>query len=152
MERTNATAAIYSSLFFLAFGLSVLMLLTDTNLRTDFGSMSSGYYAHWYVILAIAVADAIGGVLLVVVGSRTAIKGGVVGAGLIALIFAGDILTYSQVGFSSAPDFASYLFGWTYSGGDIRYLYDVLLAVYIVAFISGIVALAKTRPPDPSHP
>ncbi|MGI0054722.1 MAG: hypothetical protein ACREB9_02870 [Thermoplasmata archaeon] len=152
MERTNAIAAIYSSLFFLAFGLSVLMLLTDTNLRTDFGSMSSGYYAHWYVILVIAIVDVIGGVLLVVVGSRIAIKAGVVGAGLIALIFVGDILTYGQVGFSSASAFASYLLGWTYSGGNIRYLYDVLLAVYIVAFISGTVALAKTRPSGLSHP
>jgi hypothetical protein len=145
MDRSRGIAGAYSLVFFLAFGLSVVMLLTDNNLRTDFGSISSGYFSHWYVILATAVADVIGGVLLVVVGSRTAIKAGVVGSGLIALIFVGDIFTYSQVGFSSAGAFANYLFGASYSGGHIRYLYDALLAVYIIGVIAGIVALLASR-------
>jgi hypothetical protein len=139
----------YSFFFFLAFALSIVMLITDTNLRTNFGTMKSGYFLHWDVIAATAVADLIGAILLVAVGSRTAIKGGIAGSGLLILIYLGDIATYSLVGFSSAKAFADYLFGITYFGGDIRYLYDVLLAVYILAFLVGIAFLAGTweRPP-----
>ena len=145
MQRTSVMARIYSGLFFLAFGLSVVMLLTDHNLRTDFGTQSSGYYTHWYVVLATAVADLVGAVLLVLLGSRLAIKGGVVGAGLLLLVFLGAILTYSSVGAASALDFAQYLFGITYSGGDIRYLYDVLVGVYLTAFALGVVIVRVTR-------
>ncbi|MGI0070500.1 MAG: hypothetical protein ACRECT_00230 [Thermoplasmata archaeon] len=97
------------------------------------------------MILVTAVAALVGAVLRLWIGSRIAIRGGIVGAGLLALIFVGDIFTYSAVGFSSASAFASYLFRQTYSGGNIRYLYDVLLAVRPVAFFSGIAALARTR-------
>lgn len=151
MERTRWVASAYSSVFFLAFALSVLMLVTDTNLRTDFGAMSSGYFSHWYVVLATALVDLIGGALLVTRGSRTAIAAGAVGSGLLALLFVGDIFTYGQVGFNSAGDFANYLFGVTYSGGDIRYLYDALLAVYLIGFLAGVVALWRTRP-VPAYP
>lgn len=150
MARRQKLAQIYSGLFFLAAALSILMLLSDTNLRTDFGTVTSGYYLHWYVILITAMADTAGAALLFVVGSRTAIKGGVVGSGLLALIFLGDIFTYSQVGFGSASAFANYLFGITYYGGDLRYLYDLLLAVYLVAFVFGLVALGKTRESGPA--
>lgn len=138
-------ARIYSLAFFLAFALSLLMLATDNNLRTDFGTVTSGYYLHWYVILVAALADLVGAILLVVLATRRAILGGVVGSGLLALIFLGDIFTYSQVGFTSATSFADYLFGITYYGGDIRYLYDLLLAVYLGTFIGGLILFWKTR-------
>lgn len=146
MARTRTTAAVYGALFLVAFALSVVMLLTDTNLRTDFGSLPNGYFSHWYVILATTVADALGAALLIGVGSRATIQGGVVGSGLLILVYLGAILTYSQVGFNSAGDFANYLFGITYSGGYIRYLYDAVLAVYVVTFIAGFAALRATRP------
>lgn len=145
MRRTATIATVYSALFFLAFALSCVMLVTDTNLRTDFGTVQNGYYAHWYAVLVTTIADLVGAALLVVVRSRVAIKGGVVGAGLLALIFVGDVFTYSSVGFTSAGDFANYLFGITYYGGDIRYLYDLLLAVYLVSLGFGAVALWSTR-------
>jgi len=143
--RALPNPAFYSLPFFLAFALSVVMLITDTNLRTDFGAMSSGYYSHWYVVLGTAVADLGGAIVLLLVRSRLAFKLGVVGSGLLTVLFFAVILTYSQVGFASATDFANYLFGITYSGGDIRYLYDVLLAVYFATFLGGIAVLGLTR-------
>lgn len=135
----------YGLFFVVAFVLTVAMLMTDTNLRTDFGTMSSGYYFHWDVVLVTAVADLIGAALILVVGTRTVIRIGVLGSGLLSLIFLGDIFTYAQVGFGSAGDFANYLFGVTYYGNDLRYLYDVLLATYLITFISGLLLLARTR-------
>ncbi len=144
-QRTGPNPVFYSLPFLLAFALSVVMLMTDSNLRTDFGTLSSGYYVHWYVILATAVAALVGAALLLVARSRTAVKVGTIGSGLLVLVFLGAIATYSQVGFASAVDFANYLFGVTYYGGDIRYLYDVLLAVYFVTFLWGAVGLARSR-------
>ena len=135
----------YGGFFLVAFALTIVMLLTDNNLRTDFDTVS-GYYLHWWVVLVTGVADIVGAALLVALGSRRAVKGGIVGASLLALLFLGDILTYQEVGFASASDFAQYLFGVTWYGGDIRYLYDVLLAVYIVTALFGLVVLWTTRP------
>lgn len=136
---------LYSLAFLLAAILSFVMLATDKNLQTDFGTMSSGYFVHWYVVLATAIADLVGVALLLVLRSRTAVKLGVIGSALLTLAFVGVIATYAQVGFASASDFAQYLFGATYFGGDIRYLYDVLLATYIGTFVLGVVGLALTR-------
>ena len=138
----------YSIAFFAAFVLGVVMLVTDKNLRTNFGYMSSGYFLHWYVILLVTIATVVGGALLVLVRSRMSVKAGVAGSGLIVAIFLGDILTYGEVGngfFKSPSSFANYLFGVTYYGGDIRFLYDAMLGVYIAAFIAGIVLLSTTR-------
>ena len=138
----------YSIAFFVAFALGVVMLVTDKNLRTNFGYMSSGYFLHWYVILLVTIATVVGGALLVLVRSRMSVKAGVAGSGLIVAIFLGDILTYGEVGngfFKSPSSFANYLFGVTYYGGDIRFLYDAMLGVYIAAFIAGIVLLSTTR-------
>jgi hypothetical protein len=143
--RALPNPAYYSLPFFVAFALSVVMLMTDTNLQTDFGAVTSGYYLHWYVVLGTAIADVVAAVLLLLVRSRLAFRAGMVGSGLLTLLFLGVIVTYGQVGFASASDFANYLFGITYFGGDIRYLYDALLAVYIATFLGGIVVLALTR-------
>ncbi len=143
--QTSTAARVYSGFFALAFALSVVMLVTDSNLRTDFGTLTSGYFSHWYVVLVTAVADLIGAALLGALASRRAIQGGVIGSGLLALVFVGDIFTYGSVGFASATSFAQYLFGLTYYGGDIRYLYDIVLAVYLAAFVYGVAALRRTK-------
>ncbi len=146
MERPSSAAVGYSLVYFVATALAIWMLLSDQNLRTDFGTLSNGYYAHWYAVLAMAIVSGVGGVLLATVRTRWAILAGTIGAALLALAMVGDIFTYAQVGFSSAWDFAQYLFGITYYGGDVRYLYDALLAVYVVAAIVGAVLFAVTRP------
>jgi hypothetical protein len=149
-ERVVPNPIFFSAAFVLAFALSVVMLITDTNLQTDFGTMSSGYYAHWYVILGTAVADLIGVALLLLLRSRTAVKLCTLGSGLLVAVFLGAIFTYSQVGFASASDFANYLFGITASSGDIRYLYDTLLAVYIATFLWGVAGLLMSRRAAPA--
>ncbi len=136
---------IYGLLFLLAGVLSVVMLVTDKNLQTDFGTVSSGYYLHWYGVLAMAVADFAGAALLLLFRSRAMIKLGTVGSGLLAVANLGVILTYAQVGFSTATSFAQYLFGITYYGGDVRYLYDLVLGVYLATFVTGLVCLLATR-------
>jgi len=141
----------YAGAFVLAFVISVVMLITDTNLQTNFGTVSM-YYAHWYVVLGTAVADLVGAALLLTLRSRTAVKLGVIGSGLLVVLFLAVIATYSQVGFTSAGDFANYLFGVTYYGGDIRYLYDVLLATYIATFLWGVAGLAISRNAPDSMP
>jgi hypothetical protein len=145
---------LYSLLFLVAAGLSMVMLVTDKNLQTDFGTISSGYFVHWYVVLVTAIADVVGAAILLVLRSRTSVKLGVAGSGLMIVVFLGVILTYSEVGFTSATAFAQYLFGVTYFGGDVRYLYDLLLGTYIFTFLTGAVGLALTRsstaPREPS--
>jgi hypothetical protein len=136
---------LYGVLFLITAALTTVMLVTDKNLQTDFGTVSSGYFVHWYGVLVTAVADVIAAGLLFLLRSRTAVKLGVIGSGVLALVFVGIIFTYSQVGFSSAGDFAQYLFGVTYFGGDIRYLYDLLLGTYVFTFVCGAVGLVATR-------
>lgn len=136
---------LYGVLFLVLAALSFVMLATDKNLQTDFGTVSSGYFVHWYAVLAFGVIDLIGAGLLFALRNRLVVKLGVLGSGLLTLAWVGVIATYSQVGFSSASQFAQYLFGATYYGGDIRYLYDVVLAVYLITFLAGLVELVATR-------
>ena len=136
---------LYGLAFFVAFAISVVMLATDKNLQTDFGTISGGYYAHWYGVLAMAAADLVAALVLLVRPARIWLKWGVVGSGLFAVALVGVIFTYAQVGFASPSDFANYLFGVTYYGGDIRYLYDALLATYLGTFAVGVVGLFLTR-------
>jgi len=143
--RVSVAARSYAPFFLLAFALSVGILLTDRNLRTSFGPVSHGDYTLLYVLLVTALADLVAASLLLFAPVRRAILGGTAGAGLQVLVLTGDILAYREVGFATAADFARYLFGVTYYGGDIRYLYDVLLAVYLVTFGVGLVLLTVAR-------
>jgi hypothetical protein len=145
MSRWITDPVFYSLAFFVLFVLSVVMLITDKNLQTDFGTVTNGYYLHWYAVLVTAVVDLAGGILLVLLRTRTVYKLGVVGSGLLAAFLVGDVFTYNQVGFSSASSFANYLFGVTYFGGDVRYLYDLLLAAYIGTFLFGLISLLVTH-------
>jgi len=150
MERLPAKRLfpiVYSLPFLVAAGLSVLMLLTDKNLATDFGAMSNGHYSHWYAVLGMAIADLAGAGILLAFRSRLAVKVGVLGSAAFALALVVAVFTYRQVGFGSASAFADYLFGITYFGGDLRYLYDVLLGTYVATSVSGAVGLALTRVP-----
>jgi len=141
----NLFPVVYGLAFLVAAALSVVMLVTDKNLQTDFGTMSSGYYVHWYVVLGMAIIDLVGAGLLIAVRSRALVKVGVVGSGIFAVGLVAAVLTYAQVGFASPTDFANYLFGVTYYSGYIRYLYDALLAAYVGTCALGGVGLALTR-------
>ena len=149
MDRERALAYGYAPFFAVAAALSALMLVTDHNLRTDFGSLSGGYFSHWYGVLVATAAEALGAVGLLVVPRRSSVRAGAVGAGLLVLVFLGDLLTYREVGFSSAGAFANYLFGVRAGGGHLRYLYDAVLAVDLAAFVYGLAALVGRRRPAP---
>jgi hypothetical protein len=135
----------YSLAFVVAGVLSVVMLLTDKNLQNNFGTVSSGYFVHWYAVLGMAIVDFAGAGLLLGVGTRRMAQIGVIGSALFALAMVADIATWSLVGFSSPTSFADYLFGVTYFGGDIRYLFDALLGVYLGTSVVGAVGLRLSR-------
>lgn len=152
-KEDRRLAIAYSLPFLVAAGLSALMLVTDKNLQTDFGTVTSGYFSHWYAVLAMAVADLGGAAILLGFRSRLAVKIGVLGSAVFAFALVADVFTYHAVGFASAQQFADYLFGVTYFGGNLRYLYDAVLATYIATSVSGAVGLTITRPSKvPSGP
>jgi hypothetical protein len=151
-SRDGRLAVLYGLPFLVAAGLSFVMLETDKNLQTDFGTVSSGYFVHWYLVLAMGVVDLVGAGLLLAWRKRWLVKIGVIASGLFALALVGAVATYQQVGFSSAMQFADYLFGVTYYGGDIRYLYDALLGWYVATCIGGLVGLWATRGPKSAAP
>jgi hypothetical protein len=150
---------VFGGLLVVAFVIGVVMLATDTNLQNDFGAASK-YYSHWYGVLALSVISLAVGVLLVVIprrgGSRPSsarvvratLLGGLGWTALAIVAMLGVLATYSQVGFSSANQFATYLFGVTaYSGAEsyIPWLYDLLLASYLAALVVGVLAVSRMR-------
>jgi hypothetical protein len=154
----NRVAA-FGGLLLLAFVVSVVMLLTDKNLQTDFGAQSP-YYAHWYGVLAMGVLDLVVGLTLVassVPSMRDRLSGSVRRGGVVAalawtlvaiVVMVGIVTSYSMVGFSNMGQFESYLFGVTAYPGALSYipwLYDLLLVVYVVAAIVGVVAAIRTQ-------
>ncbi|MGA7861071.1 MAG: hypothetical protein WCB19_04370, partial [Thermoplasmata archaeon] len=62
------------------------------------------------------------------------------------------VATYKQVGFSSASQFAQYLFGVSAYPGALSYipwLYDLLLALFIISAIVGVIVVVHIRKPAP---
>jgi hypothetical protein len=148
-----------AALLLVDFVVSVIMLITDKNLQTDFGGAKM-YYAHWYGVLAMGLVDLAGAMVVVVfafpaTGERSPgwLRRQV---GLVALAWSvlaiaamvGIVETYSQVGFPSASEFSKYLFGTTPYPGVLSYipwLYDFLLACYVLTAIVAAVAVWRGR-------
>jgi hypothetical protein len=135
--------------FVVQFLITLVILLTDMNLRNDFGFYTgSGYFIHWWGLLVTAVVDVLGVGLLIFKPSRTVFK---IGAGwsifMVAFLF-GDILLYKEVGFSTPTQFADYLFGFSkYPSTESYYpgLYAVLAAIYIIIVIFCLVLILSKR-------
>lgn len=126
----------------LAFVLTLLLLVSDKNLQTDFGTVKP-YYLHWYVMLFSAIADAAGVILLAGLRLRTLRVLGALWCAVMVVLMVADIATYKLVGFSTPSQFAQYLFGLSFYRGALPYipgLYDALFAVYVAGLI---IALAK---------
>ena len=128
---------------------SVVMLQTDKNLQTDFGGHPA-YYAHWYGVLAMAVIDLVTALAVLawaMPGARAGYPGILQRNGLTLVLvwpvlailaMVGVVESNSMVGFSSANQFSTYLFGTTVYPGALSYipwLYDVLLAMYVVTAV-----------------
>ncbi len=129
--------------FILAFLTAIVVLFTDKNLQTDFGSQPP-YFIHWYGMLVISLVSMITGIVLIVSRKRDLGIAGTLVSTVLALFLIGDVATYSQVGFNSASQFATYLFGVTRYPNSHPYipgLYDLLLILFIVATILGVIQL-----------
>ncbi|MEM0155452.1 MAG: hypothetical protein QW597_02465 [Thermoplasmataceae archaeon] len=126
-------------LFLIAFIVAMVILFTDENLQTDFGSTGK-YYIHWYGMLIMAIVSLVAAIILFVKSRRGLILAGSIGSIILALFMVADIALYSMVGFSSPGDFATYLFGVTKYPGVLSYipgLYDLLFIVYIIGAVVG---------------
>ncbi len=134
-----------SALLFIDFVITAVILVTDKNLQTDFGTTPK-YFLHWDALALTAIVDLVGGVIVLALNARIFTKLAAAWSTFMILFLLADVATYHLVGFSTPGQFASYLFGITmYSGTTagsyIPGLYDLLLGFYVVtaayAFIRG---------------
>lgn len=144
-NRYSGSAA--ASLYVVCLVVTAVILFTDKNLQTDFGTVSP-YFIHWYGLLVTAVIDVIAIVVLFAKGSRRTLQVSSVGSILLAIFLVADIFLYSMVGFSSYSQFATYLFGFSKYPGSMNYipgLYDILLALYVVTFIVSLISARRKQ-------
>jgi hypothetical protein len=166
-SRKPMAPAVFGSLLLLNFVLVIVMLVTDKNLQTDFGAQTSGNYLHWYAGLGMGVLDLLLGLGLLAstfqirgrLGSastqRYMVMGALVWTILVIIASVAVVETYSQVRFTSEGQFSQYLFGTSAYPGALSYipwLYDLLLATYVISALAGIAAIAsvRTKPAVPS--
>ncbi len=129
----GAKARVVAALLAVDFIVTLIILFTDKNLQTDFGSVHP-YYLHWYGLLVTGVVDAGGAVAVYLYPTRKITAAAAGWSVFMALFQVADIATYKLVGFSSPYQFAEYLFGLTHYPGALPYvpgLYDLLLLLYV---------------------
>jgi hypothetical protein len=159
LSGTRVTA--FSILLFVDFVLVAVMLATDMNLQSDFGSLHTPpYFAHWYGLLVEGVVDLVAALVLLIVVAIPAMKGksvaarrwltlgGLLWSVLAIVVMVGIVESYQMVGFSSANQFAQYLFQTTPYHGALSYipwLYDALLAAYVLTALVGAMAVMRIR-------
>lgn len=149
MADKNGSSGYYATqglLLVVAFITAIVILFTDHNLQTDFGTVPK-YFYHWYGMLVIAIVSLIGGIIIVMKHDSLFGKIGIAGSAIIAIFLVADIATYStlNLGFT-ASQFATYLFGFSHYAGAESYipgLYDILFIEFILAAIVGVIALRK---------
>ncbi|OWP57355.1 MAG: hypothetical protein B2I17_01590 [Thermoplasmatales archaeon B_DKE] len=149
VSRTSGLPAYLAVLFLIQFIITMVILFTDQNLQTDFGTVPK-YFIHWYGLLVTGVVDIIAFIVLLAVRKRSIVGVGVGWGVFVAAFQVADIATYStlNIGFS-AGSFAQYLFGVTKFSGALPYipgLYDLLFALYIVAIGVGLFIRSKMKP------
>jgi hypothetical protein len=152
-------AALLGLLLLADFLVSVVMLATDKNLQTDFGR-SLPYYAHWYGVLVMGVADLFGALAVFGNFSRYGMRtmsslrrrwvalAGLGWSVLAVLALLGIATSYQQVGFANMGQFEQYLFGVTAYPGALSYipwLYDLLLVLYVLTALVAVSVVLLTR-------
>ena len=139
-------SAYFSLVFLIQFVITLVILLTDQNLQTDFGTVPK-YFIHWYGLLATGLVDIIAFIVLLAVRKRSMVGVGVGWALFMAIFQIADIATYGMLNVGlSAGSFAQYLFGVTKFGGALPYIpgmYDLLFAIYIIAIGVGLFVYRK---------
>ncbi|GGM72536.1 hypothetical protein GCM10007108_08340 [Thermogymnomonas acidicola] len=141
MERNGYLLGV-SIVYLVAFIVTLVILFTDHNLQTDFGTVKP-YFIHWYGLLITGIVSLIGFGILLAMGSKVWRAVSVAWSLFMVLFMIADIATYSMVGFSSPLQFARYLFGVTKYPGTLSYipgLYDLLFAIYVVSLGLAVVA------------
>jgi hypothetical protein len=157
--QSDSASMVLGVLLIVDFLLTVVMLATDKNLQTDFGSQSA-YYSHWYGVLVMGLVDLVGALVVLMVAApsmrarcpsflrRNAATVALGWSVLAILAMVGIVETYSAVGFPSASEFAKYLFGvsaYPGAGSYIPWLYDALLVAYVVTAIVAAMAMMRGR-------
>jgi hypothetical protein len=139
-------SAYFSLLFLIQFVITIVILLTDQNLQTDFGTVPK-YFIHWYGLLVTGLVDIVAFIVLLVARKRSMVGVGVGWAVFMAIFQIADIATYGMLNVGlSASSFAQYLFGVTKFKGALPYipgLYDLLFAIYVIAIAVGLYAYRK---------
>ena len=126
-------------LLFVDFLITVLILYTDHNLQTDFGT-TSPYFIHWYGLLITGIAALCGSIIIFARPGRKTRTAGATGTLILFLFLIGDVATYQMVGFTTPVQFATYLFGISAYPHSLPYipgLYDILVIFYLISAIAG---------------
>ncbi len=151
-EAERKLVMIQSLIIYIAFIITLVILFTDHNLMNDFGIkiyMFEGYFLHWWGLLITGIIDVIGASILLLYHTKKLVKVGIIGTSLLALFQVLDIFTYSMLKAGlTASQFATYLFGFSKYPSTEPYIpgmYDILLIVYIIASITGVFVLSKSK-------
>ncbi len=143
------SARVLGALMVIGFLITLVILITDDNLKNDFGLYTgSGYFIHWYGLLVTGIIDIIAAIILFLRPSRFCLALGFAWSIVMIAFLFGDTLLYSQVGFSTMSQFEDYLFGLSKLAGSESYypgLYDVLIGLYVVSLIYSGIALIMHR-------
>jgi hypothetical protein len=135
---------VLSFIFYVCFALTVVILVTDQNLQTNFGAVKP-YFIHWYGLLITGLVDLIGGVLFLVRRNPPLFVANIWFV-FMPIFMVADTLTYAEVFFNSPAQFAVYLFGFKKFPGTLAYipgLFDVLFALYILGFLACVLVRRK---------
>lgn len=137
--KVSATALLIASTL-----ISLVILFTDKNLQTDFGSVTR-YYYHWYGMLILALITLIAAIITIGSGENKARISAFLGSFLPILGIIYDLFfQYKQAGFSSYQQFGTYLFGVSKYPGTLSYipgLFDFYTAVLLISLIISLVWL-----------
>ena len=141
ISKVRRYSAYFSVLFFIQFFITLIILTSDQNLQTDFGTVGK-YFIHWYGLLVSGIVDAVAFGILIFTGRKLFIGLGVIWGTFMAIFQVADILTASSLNVGlTESQFATYLFGLSKYPGALPYipgLYDLLFAIYILIIIVGI--------------
>ena len=136
-------------LLLIDFIVTMVILFTDKNLQNDFGKYrGSGYFINWYGLLATGILDIIGAIILFVKPQKLFLIFGAIWSLFMIGFTVGDIFLNGETGAGTTYQFATYLFGLSKDPGYESYypgLYDVLVAIYIVALVYALVLLFKMK-------
>lgn len=137
-------AKLIAAILFACFALTSLILATDVNLQTNFGSVKP-FFIHWYGLLVTGIIDLVGGVLFLR-AARPPYLIATIWFVFMPVFMVADTLTYAEVYFKTPAQFAVYLFGITKYPGTLYYIpgaFDALFALYLAGFAACLLAPSK---------